>query len=112
MLKTSFIEINKNSDFPLQNLPYGAFLAEGGETHLCTAIGDLVVDLFVQGVDVSQVNPDTFGFIFVGDNSEIMGTESETLQFSIKANWFRVKAAEIIAPTDQTPPGARYAFIR
>jgi hypothetical protein len=25
----------------------------------------LVVDLFVQGVDVSQVNPDTFGFVFV-----------------------------------------------
>lgn len=47
MFKTSFIEINKNSDFPLQNLPYGAFLVEGGETHLCTAIGDLVVDLFV-----------------------------------------------------------------
>jgi len=72
----------------------------------------LVVDLYVKGIDASQINPDTFGFIFVGDNSEIMGTESETLQFSIKANWFRVKAAEIIAPTDQTPPGARYAFIR
>ena len=72
----------------------------------------LVVDLYVKGIDASQINPDTFGFIFVGDNSEIMGTESETLQFSIEANWFRVKAAEIIAPTDQTPPGARYAFIR
>tara|TARA_R110002096_G_scaffold435983_1_gene664845 strand:+ start:21416 stop:22675 length:1260 start_codon:yes stop_codon:yes gene_type:complete len=47
MLKKSFVEISKNSDFPLQNLPYGAFLAEGGETHLCTTIGDLVVDLFV-----------------------------------------------------------------
>ncbi len=72
----------------------------------------LVVDLFVKGVDVSQINPDTFGFIFVGDNSDIMETESETLQFSVEANWFRVKGAEIIAPTDQTPPGARYAFIR
>ena len=39
----------------------------------------LVLDLFVQGVDVSQVNPETFDFIFVGDNSEIMETESEIL---------------------------------
>ena len=72
----------------------------------------LVVDLFVQGVDVSQVNPDTFGFVFVGDNSDIMETESETLQLNGQANWFKVKEAEIIAPTVDTPPGARYSFIR
>lgn len=72
----------------------------------------LVVDLYVKGIDASQINPDTFGFIFVGDNSDIMETESGTLLFSSEANWFRVKSAEIIAPTDETPPGARYAFIR
>ncbi len=72
----------------------------------------LVVDLYVKGIDASQVNHDTFGFIFVGDNSDIMETESETLQFSVEANWFRVKGAEIIAPTDETLPGARYAFVR
>ncbi|MGB5893727.1 MAG: hypothetical protein WBG58_06070, partial [Ignavibacteriaceae bacterium] len=72
----------------------------------------LVVDLYVKGIDASQINPDTFGFIFVGDNSEVLNTESETLQFSIEANWFRVKAAEIIAPTDQTPYGTRYGFAR
>jgi hypothetical protein len=72
----------------------------------------LVVDLLVWGVDVSQVDPDTFGFVFVGDNNEVLNTESGTLQFSAEANWFRVKGAEIIAPTYQTPPGIRYAFIR
>jgi hypothetical protein len=41
-----------------------------------------------------------------------METESGTLQLNIEENWFKVKEAEIIAPTDQTPPGARYAFIR
>jgi len=72
----------------------------------------LLVDLFVQGVDVSQVNPDTFGFVFIGDNSEIMETEFETLQLNSAANWFKVTGAEIISPTDVTPDGARYAFIR
>ena len=72
----------------------------------------IVVDLFVWGVDVSQVDPDTFGFIFVGDNSEIFNTESQTLQFNSQANWFKVKKAEITAPTDQTSGGTRYGFTR
>jgi hypothetical protein len=72
----------------------------------------LVVDLFVDGVDVSQVNPDTFGFVFVGDNSEVLNTESETLQLNSKENWLKVRNAIISAPTDQTPPGVRYAFVR
>jgi len=72
----------------------------------------LVIDLFVKGIDASQVNPDTFGFIFVGDNSEILETESEDLRFSSHNNWFKVKKAEIIVPTNQTPDGARYGFTR
>ena len=72
----------------------------------------LVVDLFVEGVDVSQVNPDNFGFIFVGDNSEILETESDILQLNVEENWFKVRNAIIIAPTDDTPGGARYGFAR
>ena len=72
----------------------------------------LVIDLFVQGIDAAQINPDSFGFIFVGDNSEIFNTESETLLFNIQENWFKVMNAEIIAPTDQTSGGSRYGFTR
>lgn len=42
----SFIEVEPESHFPIQNLPYG--LAEprnGGEAFLCTAIGEYVVNL-------------------------------------------------------------------
>lgn len=35
------------SEFPLNNLPYGVFGMNGEEAHICTAIGDLVVDLCV-----------------------------------------------------------------
>ncbi|MCA1803049.1 MAG: fumarylacetoacetase [Rhodothermaceae bacterium] len=44
---TSFIPVNPESHFPIQNLPYGAFVpADGsGEPHLCVAIGDFVLDL-------------------------------------------------------------------
>lgn len=46
MLK-SFIEVDPDSHFPIQNLPYGAFEKENGEIHLCSAIGDYIIDLFV-----------------------------------------------------------------
>jgi fumarylacetoacetase len=45
MLK-SFIEVDADSHFPIQNLPYGAYETEQGETHLCSAIGEYIIDLF------------------------------------------------------------------
>ncbi|MEX0608074.1 MAG: fumarylacetoacetase [Balneolaceae bacterium] len=46
MLK-SFIEVPADSHFPIQNLPYSAFKTEDGEIHLCSAIGEYIIDLFV-----------------------------------------------------------------
>ena len=45
MLK-SFINIDPDSHFSIQNLPYGAYKTENGEVHLCSAIGEYIVDLF------------------------------------------------------------------
>ena len=43
---TSFIEVPKNSDFPIQNLPYGVFSKTvDGEKRIAVALGDWVVDL-------------------------------------------------------------------
>ncbi|WP_409271424.1 fumarylacetoacetase [Neobacillus sp. SCS-31] len=48
MLK-SFINVDANSHFPIQNLPYGVFRKKGGkeEPSIGTAIGDFVLDLSV-----------------------------------------------------------------
>ena len=35
------------TDFPIQNLPYGAFSVEGGQIHAGVAIGDRILDLTV-----------------------------------------------------------------
>lgn len=43
----SFIDVSPDSHFPIQNLPYGAYQTEAGEIHLCTAIGEYIVDLFI-----------------------------------------------------------------
>lgn len=46
MLK-SFIPVSPKSHFPIQNLPYGAYKTNGGDIHLCSTIGDYIIDLFL-----------------------------------------------------------------
>lgn len=42
----SFIEVPAGSDFPLHNLPFGAYTRPGNsKPNLCVALGDNVVDL-------------------------------------------------------------------
>jgi fumarylacetoacetase len=44
----SFIEVKPDSDFSIQNIPFGVFrLKTGGRPVCCTAIGDWIVDLSV-----------------------------------------------------------------
>ncbi|HEY4270815.1 MAG TPA: fumarylacetoacetase [Candidatus Udaeobacter sp.] len=42
----SFIEVSADSDFPLENLPFGIFQPKQGKPRVGVAIGDLIVDLF------------------------------------------------------------------
>jgi len=42
----SWIEVSKDSDFPIQNIPFGIFKAYGGEARAATRIGDTVIDLY------------------------------------------------------------------
>jgi len=43
----SFIDVSPDSDFPIQNLPYGIFKPPGGHPRAGVAIGDLILDLSV-----------------------------------------------------------------
>lgn len=44
----SFIPYDANHPFPLENIPFGAFVNPSTkETHCCTRIGDYVIDLAV-----------------------------------------------------------------
>lgn len=45
-LKT-WIKVPKNSDFPIQNIPFGIFSYQGSSPRACTRIGDTVIDLSV-----------------------------------------------------------------
>ncbi len=41
----SWVEVPANSDFPIQNLPFGIFRTESQLPHVCCAIGDKLIDL-------------------------------------------------------------------
>lgn len=77
----SFIDVDPDSHFPIQNLPYGAFMTEQGEIHLCTAIGDQVLDLFVL---------DEEGLFMGPELSEQMAFQDSSLNYFMslgKAAW-------------------------
>ncbi|MEO8069322.1 MAG: fumarylacetoacetase [Flavobacteriales bacterium] len=57
----SWIDVPADSDFPIQNIPFGVFSAPGRPMRLGTRVGDTVVDLFVladsdllTGVDIDR----------------------------------------------------------
>jgi fumarylacetoacetase len=41
----SWVEVSPDSDFPIQNLPFGIFRTESQLPHVCCAIGDQLIDL-------------------------------------------------------------------
>jgi len=42
----SWVDVEENSDFPIQNIPFGVFSPKGGgDLHVAIAIGDYVLDL-------------------------------------------------------------------
>jgi fumarylacetoacetase len=43
---TSWITVNANSDFPIQNLPFGIYSDADTKHHACSAIGNYAIDLY------------------------------------------------------------------
>jgi hypothetical protein len=73
----------------------------------------ITVDFEIKGIDVSDINPDTFNFFFIGDSNEMLETSKKDLKVDYNKHKIKVKKA-VINPTttEDTPPGARYAFVR
>ena len=44
--RKSWIEIDKDSDFPIQNIPFGIYSISGSNPRACVAIGDKIADLY------------------------------------------------------------------
>ncbi len=70
------------------------------------------VDWEIKGIDVSGIDPDTFDYLYVGDNKEILDTYKQELTVDYDKHKIKVKKA-IIYPTltEDSPSGSRYGFV-
>ena len=73
-----------DTDFPLNNLPYGAFLTASGEQHCGVAIGDMILDVTALEAD---------GVIEVTGEDEVFAAGNWTAFMGLGAQvWADVRA--------------------
>ena len=61
----SWVEVPSNSDFPIQNIPFGVFKTESNPSpRICSAIGNYVIDLAILSdmslFDDLDISPEVF----------------------------------------------------
>jgi len=72
----------------------------------------ITVDWEIKGIDVSEINPDTFDYLYYGDNNDLLETVKEQLIVDFDKHKIKVKKG-IIYPTTtkNSPRGTRYGFV-
>ena len=48
--RKSWIKYDSNSDFPIQNIPFGVFKTHNNEFHIATIIGKTIISTHIVGV--------------------------------------------------------------
>ncbi len=72
----------------------------------------VTVDWEIKGIDVSGINHNTFDYLFIGDNNEILTTVNHQLTVDYDKHKIRVKKGIIYpTPTEESPAGTRYGFV-
>ncbi len=71
------------------------------------------VDWEIKGIDVSDIDPDTFNFFYVADSNEMLETSKAELTVDYIRHKIKVKKCKIDpTTTEYTPDGTRYGFTR
>ena len=100
---------NEERLFTITLNPNNAFLNISPSPN--TLFKHVKVDWEIKGIDVSDINADTFNFFYVGDSNEMMETSKDELTVDYNEHKIKVKKA-IIDPTatGETPDGVWYGF--
>ncbi len=72
----------------------------------------ITVDWEIKGIDVSDITPETFDYLYFGDNNECLTTVNQQLTVDYDKHKIKLKKG-IIYPTttEYTPDGTRYGFV-
>ena len=112
----SWIPVSENSDFPIQNIPFGVYKAKDGNVAVATRIGDTVIDLFKVGkLDFLSVDAEIFNncvlndFMLLGKQvtrnvrneiSELFSSDNEDAKNNdaLKESFYNVDEVEMLLP--------------
>jgi len=115
---SSWITVPQNSDFPIQNIPFGVFKAKDGNIGVATRIGDTVIDLYKVGlfdyfsIDSAVFNSDKLNkLIHLGKQatrklrneiSAVFNAENQEAQnnSSLKEAFYNINEVEMLMPID------------
>lgn len=105
--RTSWVEVPTNSDFPIQNLPFGIFRTESNPApRVCTAIGNYVADLAVMNYlalfEDLEIDNEVFNNQYLNDFMA-MGRE--------KTRALRNRLAEIFDASNQAAKDLSWHFL-
>ena len=65
---STWLNIDVNSDFSIHNIPFGIYSDKTVKHHVCSAIGDYIIDLFeLESADVFDINRSVFESEFLND---------------------------------------------
>jgi hypothetical protein len=71
------------------------------------------VECEIQGIDVSGIDPETFDFVYVADNNEVLETDKDEIKVDFNKHKIKVKKAKIHPVNSHaSPPGNRYGWVR
>lgn len=81
---TSWISVNPNSDFPIQNLPFGIYSDKTVKNHVCSAIGDYIIDLYELAnaglLKDLNINKEIFNNLFLNEFIELGKSTTRTIR--------------------------------
>ena len=72
----------------------------------------VTVDWQIKGIDVSGIDPETFDYLYFGDNDVVLTTVNHQFIVDYEKHKIRLKNGIIYpTPTEETPDGTRYGFV-
>jgi fumarylacetoacetase len=79
--KTSWINVSQDSDFTINNIPFGMYADNTVKHRACTAIGDLIVDLYeLAKAGLINVNNNVFDTEFLNDFIALGKTQTNSVR--------------------------------
>ncbi|MBS1651644.1 MAG: fumarylacetoacetase [Bacteroidetes bacterium] len=82
----TWIQIPQNSDFSIYNIPFGVYSDDTVKHHVCSAIGDYIIDLFeLERAGLLQVNREVFDKKYLNNFIKLGKSKTKEIRLKIQS---------------------------